>query len=906
MNNTIENFEYGQILESSQLNDRLVQSINNINTTLQNIQETIGNTEQRTGILGTLYNLQTQIDGLSPESTTIYQLYLDKTSLVFNHNNEGELIPTEQTINVHCKKTQGNKTTIIDIPNGFHCTYGYGGSVYTLNSPYTITVEYSSIINQSYLYISLTDSDNETVDVISVPIIIDGINGTDGTSTIIKGNAINIEIGDPYGIEDYYNDNPDEKTILGDMILIDDNDDPDGHIIIKRVPEYYDEEREKTTNFTFIEVNIGDGYVIENNRVTLPYEGHLFVASERGEYGEFANWHDSGRIAGKTGSSGYAFRTIPESIIVTEQKNGNNISYVYPNKIQVKVNIEGVDNNITINSVSSECLTVAKVTEDGEDKISIIGIDNSYQYGNANATVTQGIINVTGTYNGKGFFLSISVYFNRLGQMAIAVQGDTITEVANKLVYGYNNPTEQGVDAIQHMGQYIRSSEVNISEIKATRSKEDLFNFGLNNWTVNDAKYPDADFDKDYPRYWDKSEVYGDIYSPVISLKPGVYCFSAYVRGDFDTSSNSIALQQGCSVETPGDGTTISASDIGVITDDTIKVDGTTYQRKYAIFEIAGSKSLCSVNLWGNTYGDVVRPKLEKGSTPTPWQTTVSQIKQTANNIDFSITNKLGEVGIKIDGTNREIDITGAKVRIGDEDQTVALFENGKIKADLVDANKVTSQGNGLYTNIEAGKFSIGLINENDNTQKTAFDIAIDDAGNAVLRYYNKEGSLIGMIDPSFFTSSEAIGNTWRPIKLKKVSNQYINIPSYRDVDLVVKNTSAQVFTTYVFSEGYTKYENSKTYNVSNSTSPSIFNTKYLNNTYSTNALKEKIQTSLQSECYFASGIYVPEKAVPFGTILSQDSTIYQYLLYVIQDDGSGYTTVSGNSTQGDNIISVN
>ena len=87
------------------------------------------------------------------------------------------------------------------------------------------------------------------------------------------------------------------------------------------------------------------------------------------------------------------------------------------------------------------------------------------------------------------FNVKVPCYANLLGSWKTKVVGDTEVSVAEKLTHGYD-PTHQGDPiALQNFGTYIRSSEVNISEIKATRSKEDLFNFGLNNWTVNDAEF---------------------------------------------------------------------------------------------------------------------------------------------------------------------------------------------------------------------------------------------------------------------------------------------------------------------------------------------------------------------------------------------------------------------------------
>lgn len=788
--NNIENFDYGQILKSSQLNDKLVQSINNINTTLSTVASDLSELKNTingdNGIIKRIENLER----LHPENA-IYQLYLSDSCIVFGYTN-GELTPSVQSITVKCKKIQNNTTSIIGIPSRFECKYGYGydSTLHDLDEEtYKITIN-SDTSNYSRLYVTLIDSDsNETVDFVSIPIIINGKNGTDG---------------------------------------IDGADGTDG------------DSGENITNI-----------ILSNDTVILE-----------------ENYSDS-------------------SIDFT---NAKTYVYFYDGNQRIPISLENVD-AIYDNDV---CSAIKGQDEEGiYVKIDSIVDDN----------INQGFVTIVVTYDETEYSKRFNFYVNRIGTFKNRIKGDTIVEIAKKT--GFYD-TGQDVEQLQLMGQYIRSSQENVSILsKKVSNGKNLFGGKLTSgWQGENG-------DTSGIEYTTLSRVFeiissNDLYSPIIKLEPNTtYCFSVY--GDNPTENNSAYAISRTKYTNSSD--VYSYGD--VLTPNWNSENG----RYWFVFKTSSEECYFVYNMFISAYQHLWNPQLEIGSIPTEFTAsamdTTSKSKQTADKIELSITNKLGEVGIKIDGNNREIDITGAKVRIGDEDQTAALFENGKIKADFIDANlidvdKVMSQGNGLYTNIEAGKFSIGLINENDNTQKTAFDIAIDDSGNAVLRYYNREGSLIGVIDPSFFTSSEAIGNTWRPIKLKKVSNDVQYIPSYRNVDLVVKNTSAQVFTAYVFSEGYTKYEGSKTYNVSNNTSPSIFNAKYLNSKYITSTLKEKIQTSSESGCYFTSGIYVPEKAIPFGIPLSQDEIVYQYLLYVIKDDGSGYTAVSGNSTPSDNIISAN
>ena len=204
----IGNFDYGQLLRSKEdLNEKVVKGFNDIVDVLSSIKTTIGSydetSQQGSGILGTLGKLQNDIKKLQPEAITIYQLYLDTHSLVFKHNPEtGELTPSEQTVTVSCKKTQGDTTNIIPIPDNLKCKYGYDSTLYDLESD-KIKVNSDSISSHSHLYIRLIDpnnndnnDDDKTVDFISIPIIIDGVNGEsgkNGVNIILSRNNVILE-----------------------------------------------------------------------------------------------------------------------------------------------------------------------------------------------------------------------------------------------------------------------------------------------------------------------------------------------------------------------------------------------------------------------------------------------------------------------------------------------------------------------------------------------------------------------------------------------------------------------------------------------------------------------------------------------------------------------------------------
>lgn len=70
-----------------------------------------------------------------------------------------------------------------------------------------------------------------------------------------------------------------------------------------------------------------------------------------------------------------------------------------------------------------------------------------------------------------------------------------------------------------------------------------------------------------------------------------------------------------------------------------------------------------------------------------------SLYRQTADSIEGTVTTKLGETGIRIDGTNRHIDLTAAQVIVSDGGERQTIVEGGKIKASLINAAEIVADG---------------------------------------------------------------------------------------------------------------------------------------------------------------------------------------------------------------------
>ena len=490
------------------------------------------------------------------------------------------------------------------------------------------------------------------------------------------------------------------------------------------------------------------------------------------EEGQFATSY----AANDDDYTAYAFRTIPESVIVTEKRANSTVSYEYPTRIQVKSNIGGTDSNVTINSVTSDCLTVAKVTESGEDKISISGVATDYRYDpqheHTYASATQGTIGVTGTCNGKSFSLSISVYFNRLGSMAITVQGDSVKEVAQKA--GFYD-TEHGVDQLALMGQYVRSSEENVSILSKSVSGLDNLLLGTELFTADNKllhESADADGVVEYTGANDTPH----IYTPISLTAGEKYTIQCKTDGTLASAHDgSGGTQIGkftiwLRYVNPNDPTDyenfcFTSQDYDMHSEDL----GNGVHRYWWTFQPTKS-----VTFWlrTNTYSDgttVVSVNfwdvmLQNGSIASGWvapsRGTMSQIKQTAEEIDLSITNRLGETGININGNDRTIHLTA---------------EHTTIDGDLTVPKVTTVKETGFKIEIDGSKFNV--YNGQD---KVGLSIGWDEYNNPFLFLSNADGSKSVKLtyDGIITDSGNFSSDSFAPVQYKKLEDNHSVTPT--------------------------------------------------------------------------------------------------------------------------------
>ena len=170
------------------------------------------------------------------------------------------------------------------------------------------------------------------------------------------------------------------------------------------------------------------------------------------------------------------------------------------------------------------------------------------------------------------------------------------------------------------------------------------------------------------------SSGYDAILSPNVTLTAGkTYCLSFYseINGVFVslyTQNGTLVSNLSCSVV--GGGDTFN-----------------NQERYYATFQVqtTGTYYLSFYDYEGQTYL-VGMPMLEAGTSPSPAIMYSSVIAQTATDIDLMITSKLGQAGVKINGSTRQIDLIAGKVNFmnsaGTADSTMISIDptTGKLK----------------------------------------------------------------------------------------------------------------------------------------------------------------------------------------------------------------------------------
>lgn len=244
--------------------------------------------------------------------------------------------------------------------------------------------------------------------------------------------------------------------------------------IIGNKPDYINKQ-EGTYNITVI-----NGHKVEETSLTFKVSS-VINNMLRSAYCNVPIQRQYVSEGGTQGPAGVSISLSTNSIIFTQSYDSPDI--IYPESYEVKVIAnEGnmpVSSFVTITALDSLNYDRTKI-EINEDTIIIpssgIGI---YFKNEEEKLYNTGYINFDITYAGNTVTLPVNFYVNTLGDFTTEIKGDIETSIANKVIYQIN-PNDKDIDKIEKIGQYIKSSEVNISRVE-----EHVNGLGMNNLLYN-------------------------------------------------------------------------------------------------------------------------------------------------------------------------------------------------------------------------------------------------------------------------------------------------------------------------------------------------------------------------------------------------------------------------------------
>ena len=370
---------------------------------------------------------------------------------------------------------------------------------------------------------------------------------------------------------------------------------------------------------------------------------------------ELSAYIANGALTVKDGDNAVSVRLSPDNVIVTQNTTSPyniDLTNAYTDISVVKGDSAVGNGDFSIELGTGQeapyhC-TASIDTSNNRKRVVITSIrtDSSGKY-YENAYV---IIKVT--YRGITHTLRFGVYCNLLGTWKETVVGDTKTEVAKSLTHGYD-PDSGNVIPLENFGEYIRSSEENISTIRKNISSYNLFT-GLSDgdgWTKDSFIPTTCCF------YAGEKVI-----SPLTrELPAGDYVVSAY-----NPNEMSFVIKD-------ENNNTIASGFAHSISEDEFSSAG----RQYLAFTLNDAARIkVEMLYYDETYYSqtIYRPQLEQGSFPSAFDASnafsESQIKQTANQIKATITNELGETGVDIE--NGEINLRANKVKFTNSDGSVS------------------------------------------------------------------------------------------------------------------------------------------------------------------------------------------------------------------------------------------
>lgn len=203
---------------------------------------------------------------------------------------------------------------------------------------------------------------------------------------------------------------------------------------------------------------------------------------------------------------------------------------------------------------------------------------------------------------------------------------------------------------------------------------------------------------------------------------------------------------------------------------------------KHVIIRHTGNNSTSASTVY------VTQPKLEIGATMTEW------IERKTDLVDKA---SLKAAGIEI--TSDMVELYGNQVKVsGAKGGTpVAMFENGMLNSNLINANKImarqlqTTGSNGQSVSIENGLMRVYGTNGSCN-----IEFGVNSNGEAILSYYNKDGKWLydlgpNKLDGGQLTESTLDGNKYVSAASFFGTNDFFSYKTY--INVIIK----QVYSRY-------------------------------------------------------------------------------------------------------------
>lgn len=285
-----------------------------------------------------------------------------------------------------------------------------------------------------------------------------------------------------------------------------------------------------------------------------------------------------------------------------------------------------------------------------------IGKDNQDNYYTTGQIALSIYYTDPDTSSGKNITIIVKAYVNLIGSWSETIVGDTKTEVARSLTYGYD-PVSGEVISLENFGQYIKSSEVNISRItKQVNNGKNMLKGVLtgDGWKTGSN---DADVTLDSDGWFAADGVGGNTFkSPSFDVvKDNTITLSFWADS---TSSINVVFNRGGNTSTIG-----------------TTYDATTQRHRVSYTPAADGTCFVVINT-----AKIYHPQVEVGTTPTQFNASATEeesiMRQTSNSIEQSVSGKINAFNLMslLNWTDGSNNVQAADVKLGKAGEANSLY----------------------------------------------------------------------------------------------------------------------------------------------------------------------------------------------------------------------------------------